>query len=315
MQTQDIVIRPAHRVRSPFNRSARCARRIGVRIVAKFMPLHTLAVLLLFALAPLLKMLAYPVGTVRAFLAQSASYAVALNPQSYPTLEQFAANIAAVLGKIEVIEQELYDRLIYPTAGIQQLQFFTTPKGAGNSSETAAAAAVKSDADTNMTQNGQLPAPQAFWIDNIQVDVDPGSVATANVFTTQQPFVSAAAPAAATGVLTGDTDKWAVLNSAWLQLIIGQKPYYQNGPLSYFPPRAQKRMDAAVGGNSATTANFAAKVPWIAGGVRTLDPGLGLATGFNFQVNINWPNLVATPSGFNARVKCMLGGWLFRAAQ
>lgn len=236
--------------------------------------------------------------------------------ESYPTLEQFAANVAAVIGKIEVIEQELYDRIVYPTAGLNQFAFFTTPRGAGFSSETGNAGNTKTDADTNMTQNGQLPAPQAFWIDNLQIDFDPGSsAATVNTYVTQQAFVSAAAPAAATGIITGDTDKWAILNAGWAQLVIGQKPYYQNGPLAYFPPRSQKRIDAAVGGNSATTANFAAKAVFVDGDLRQLDPGLGLATGFNFGLNINFPVLVATPSALNGRLKVMLGGWLFRAAQ
>lgn len=233
------------------------------------------------------------------------------NPQQYPTLEQFAANIAAVLGKIEVIEQELYDRIIYPTAGIANMAFFTTPKGAGFSSESGlAAAGAKTDADTNMTQNGQLPAPQAFWIDNIQVDVDPGSVATANLYKTVDPTIVAAGASVATQSLSLG-DKNTILNAGWLSLFIGQKPYYQNGPLAYFPPRAQKRVDAAVAGitNALTTG-----MVWVNGALRTLDPGLGLATGFNFGVNIAFPVVQATTTN-NARVKVQLGGWLFRAAQ
>lgn len=234
----------------------------------------------------------------------------------YPDLQAFADNVAAIKGKIEVIEQELFDRQIYATAGANILTFFATPQGAGQSSESGLAAGVsKTAADTNMTQNGQLPTPQAFWIDNIQVDVDPGSVSTANTYVTQQAFVSAASPVAATGVLTGDTDKWAILNAGFVVLSLGQKPYYTNGPLAYFPPRAQKRADASVGGNSTTTANFAMKVVWIDGNMRTLDPGIGLPTGMNFVLTVNFPALVATPSGFNARIKALLGGWLFRAAQ
>ncbi len=236
------------------------------------------------------------------------------NPQQYPTLEQFAANIAAVLGKIEVIEQELYDRIVYPLAGIAQLNFFTTPKGAGFTSESGiAAASAKSDADTNMTQNGQLPAPQAFWIDNIQVDVDPGSITTANLYATKIPNVADAA--AAITQLQGTQDKNAILNAGWLQLIIGQKPYYQNGPLAYFPPRSQKRIDAAIGNADTTTHNsVASSLMWVDGALRTLDPGLGLATGFNFAVNITFPALITMVTN-NARVKVLLGGWLFRAAQ
>lgn len=233
--------------------------------------------------------------------------------QQYPTLEQFAANIAAVLGKIEVIEQELYDRILYPTAGVANMAFFQVPRGAGQSTESGVAAGVaKSLADTNMTQNGQLPAPQAFWIDNIQLDVDPGSTAEANLFVTQPPQVFAVL---GTAVLQGGwLDKNLLLNAGVLTLNIGQKPYYSNGPLAYFPPRAQKRADIANGGGAVASFTQTGFV-WVDGMLRTLDPGLGLATGFNFDVSLAFSVLQATPSGFNARIKCSLGGWLFRAAQ
>jgi hypothetical protein len=237
-----------------------------------------------------------------------------MNMQNYPTLEQFAANVALVLGKIEVIEQELYDRITYPHLGLNQFNFFTTPRGAGFSSESGNGGNTKTDADTNMTQNGQLPAPQAFWIDNIQVDVDPGStVVTVNDFTTINPTIAVAA--AAITDATSVQDKNAILNAGWLQLFIGQKPYYQNGPLSYFPTRAQKRVDVSRGNSDTTTHNdVTTALMWLQGGVRTLDPGLGLPTGVNFGVNINFPVLVPTVTN-NARLKVMLGGWLFRAAQ
>ncbi len=237
-----------------------------------------------------------------------------MNPQQYPTLEQFAANVALVVGKIEVIEQELYDRITYPHLGLNQFNFFTTPKGAGFSSESGNGGNTKTDADTNMTQNGQLPAPQAFWIDSIQVDFDPGStVANTNDYTTINPTIAVAA--AAITDATSVQDKNLVLNAGWLQLFIGQKPYYQNGPLAYFPPRAQKRVDVSRGNADTTTHNDVnTALLWLTGGLRTLDPGLGLPTGVNFGVNINFPVLQATVTN-NGRLKCMLGGWLFRAAQ
>jgi hypothetical protein len=233
--------------------------------------------------------------------------------QQYPTLEQFAANVAAVIGKIEVIEQELYDRIFYPTAGLQAFTFFATPKGAGQATESGSAAgAAKTLADTNMTQNGQLPAPQAFWIDNIQLDFDPGSVATANLFVEQPPQVFAVV---GTAVLqAGWLDKNLIINAGFATLNIGQKPYYTHGPLHYFPPRAQKRIDIANGGGAVASFTQTGYV-WIDGALRTLDPGLGLATGFNFDLTVQFPVLQATPSGFNGRLKAILGGWLFRAAQ
>jgi hypothetical protein len=233
--------------------------------------------------------------------------------QQYPTLEQFAANIAAVLGKIEVIEQELYDRILYPTAGLANITFFSVPRGAGQSTESGVAAGVgKSLADTNMTQNGQLPSPQAFWIDNMQLDFDPGSVATASLFVSESNQVFAAL---GTAVLqAGWLDKNLVLNAGVATLNIGQKPYYSNGPLSYFPPRVQKRIDIANGGGAVASFTQTGYV-WLDGALRTLDPGLGLATGFNFDLTVAFSVLQATPSGFNGRLKAQLGGWLFRAAQ
>lgn len=230
---------------------------------------------------------------------------------NYPTLEQFAANVAAVIGKIEVIEQELYDRIVYPHAGLNQFSFFTTPKGAGFSSESGNGGNTKTDADTNMTQNGQLPAPQAFWIDGIQVDFDAGStVAGTTDYTNVNPSIVAAAQAAPDSL----TDKAAILNSGWVQMFIGQKPYYQMGPLKYFPPRAQTRIDSSQC-NGAVAANAMVTSAVYSGGeCRKIDPGLGLATGFNFGVNINFPVLVPTVTN-NGRLKVTLDGWLFRAAQ
>lgn len=260
------------------------------------------------------RMFAVPIGVIVAMFTQPVSFTLAVNPQQYPTLEQFAANVAMVIGRIEVVEQELYDRITYPHAGLNIFTFFQNPIGAGFSSESGNGGNVKTVADTNMTQNGQLPAPQAFWIDNIQVEYDPGStVATVNDFTTLNP--TAAPAAAAITAATGVQDKHLILSAGWLRLTIGEKPYYTHGPLSYFPPRSQKRVDVSHGNADTTTHNdVSTALLWVYGDLRTLDPGLGLATGVNFGVSINFPVLQATVTN-NGRLKVILGGWLFRAAQ
>lgn len=233
---------------------------------------------------------------------------------NYPTLEQFAANIAAVIGKIEVIKQSLYDRITYPHAGLNVFNFFQQPIGAGFSSESGNGGNAKTPADTNMTQNGQLPAPQAFWVDGIQVDVDPGStVATVNDFTTLNPTIALAA--AAIGNAIGVTDKHLILNAGWLDFQIGQKSYYRGGPLSNFPPKRQKRVDVSHGNADTTTHNMVSTaLAYVSGDPKVLDPGLGIATGVNFGVTLNFPVLQATVTN-NARIKVELDGWLFRAAQ
>lgn len=240
---------------------------------------------------------------------------------SYPTLEEFAANMAAIQGKLEVIKQPLYDRILYPTAGLAgALTFFANPQGNGQSSESGTAAGTtKGVQDTNMTQNGQLPSPQAFWIDNVQVFADAGSVATANTYVTQVPTLFNATAAAT--VQAGVNDLNAILNSGALNLNIGQKPYFTLGPLYMFPGQARKRLDSsvAIAGTNAQPAAFGTSLFYADGvagePVRQINPGIGIPTGMNFNVTLNWAAAVATPSGFNARIAVHLGGWLFRAAQ
>lgn len=241
-----------------------------------------------------------------------------LDPQSYATMPDFAHALSQRSGgaKLEVIRQPLYDRITYPTAGLNQFQFFNNPKGTAFSSESGNGANVKTDADTNMTQQGQLPNPQAYWMDGIQVFVDPGSVATTvNTYVTNPPVQALAVAAVAVGN-AGILDKNLILNAGWLQLFIAQKPYFQDGPLYVFPPQQRIRFDGALGNSDTTTHNeIAAFVMYADGSPRELQPGVGLDTGYNFGVNINFPVLQATPSGFNARLKVALTGWLFRQTQ
>lgn len=238
-------------------------------------------------------------------------------PQSYPTMESFRDAMVAQLGAVEVIRQGLYDYQVYPTAGVAQMTFFQLPIGQGLSSSPGNANAVKQLSDTNMQASGTLPAPQGFFIQSIEVDFQPGSVNTANTYTPQRPGSSLAAPAAATGVVqigaANDVD--AIYNAGSLVLTIGQKPYLQEAPIGLFPPKCRTEVNAAMGGNSATTANFAIAKAVQGGRPYQLTPGLALMTSQNFSVDLRWPVVVATPSGFNGRIGVRLDGWLFRAVQ
>ena len=241
--------------------------------------------------------------------------------QSYPSISQFVNGQAQLRGAVELIDQPLYDRTLYPTAGVAgALTFFGTAQGSGQSTESGAAAGTtKGLVDTNMTQQGQLPSPQAFWVRDIQVLVDPGSVSTALLFATQPPtFFNATAAAT---VQAGINDKNAILNSGVLELSVGQKPYLQLGPLSQFPPQMRTRLDMAAGiaGTNAQPAAFGGAVLFSEGlganPLRDLDPGVGIGTGVNFAVKLTWPGLIVTASGFNARIAVHLGGWLIRSVQ
>lgn len=238
-------------------------------------------------------------------------------PMDFPDVNSFRQYMATKLGDVEVIKQTLYDTIIYPTAGQANMLFFQNPIGQGLSASPGNANNAKALSDTNMNNAGSLPAPQGFFVQSIEIDVRPGSVATANTFTPQTIASSAAAPAAATGIvqLGALNDLDAIYGSGALQFTIGPKPYLQEAPLLRFPPKCRPEVDAAVGGNSATTANFGAARYKAGGRPYQLNPGLAIMTSQNFAVALQWPVIVATPSGFNASVRVILDGWLFRAVQ
>lgn len=234
----------------------------------------------------------------------------------YPTIQDFARNAVGIGNKIELIWQPLYDWNIYPTAGIGALPFFATPQGGGFSSQPIAAAAPKTAADTNLTQAGILPAPQAFWVDGMEICIDPGSTATANLFGNAVPSFFAAAGAAAVSAVLND--HYIIAKTGNVALTIMQKEYYREGPLSRFPQRSAVRADVANATTSGTVGEIGMALPRTEGIAVRFDPGYGIATSCNFGVNLTWPALVTTTapgSGFNARIGVFLNGWLFRAAQ
>lgn len=234
--------------------------------------------------------------------------------QQYPNLTQFADHMVAVMGKVEVVRQPLYDYILYPTAGsAQPFLFFSVPAGQGLSSSSANAANPKGTADTNLQNAGLLPSPQAFWVDGIEFDFQPGSVATANTYTLLPPG-SAVAAAAAT-VQNGENDVSNVLSGGVLSLSISNKIYYIEGPLFRFPHSTHIKLDSALANNSATAVEVLKSTLDAKGDTVKLDPGLGIMSTQAFGAQVQFPAAIATPSGFNARMGVILTGWQFRPVQ
>ena len=233
--------------------------------------------------------------------------------QNFPSLADFRAYMVNKLGDVEVVRQSLYDSAVYPTAGIASLRFFQTPVGSGLSSSPGNAGNTKQVSDTNMQLAGQLPAPQGFWVQSIEVDFQPGSSAAANTFALQIPSAFLAAPVATTQA--GENDVNALYTGGALVFTVGQKAYLQEAPLLRFPPKARFELDAGVGSTSATVGGTAKAKLKSGGRPYIIDPGISLMTSQNFDATLSWPVAVATPSTFNARVMVKIDGWLFRAVQ
>lgn len=203
----------------------------------------------------------------------------------------------------EYIRHSLYDFQTYANAGQTQLLFFQVPKGQGS----------KTINDTNMELAGSLPSPKMFLVESIEVLFFPGEL----------PVTSAAAGAIATAPAVPNfmNDVYTVQKSGSLKFFIGSKTYVEEAPIGRFPPKT--RLDgsaaAALGGGVAgagdfvvsNTIDFAA----FAGRPYRIDPEILIEPTQNFSIELNWPSVVALPSGQDARIGVVLDGLLIRNSQ
>lgn len=210
------------------------------------------------------------------------------------SLQEFDVNRR---GEYEGIRQTFYDSATYANAGQTQLQFFQTPRG--QSSKTVA--------DTNMTSAGQLPQPQHFLVESIEILLFPGVLPTTKLTTVAETEFA--------------NDMYTVAKSGSLNFFIGSKTYLEEAPVGRFPPKTKMGSEAAhaISKLQATAADSELQVStdyacW-AGRPYYLDPPVLLVPNQNFTVTLNWPSVVALPSGADAKVFVVLDGILYRQSQ
>jgi hypothetical protein len=229
-----------------------------------------------------------------------------------PSLAQAKGYSVTGLG-LEGIRQSLYDNALYPTAGLVQFLFFSQAKGSGLTTAVGAVAGTpKTIADTNLDVGGQLPAGKGFCVTSIEVPFYAGSVSTANTYTLAAP-AGYLAQAAAT-VVAQANDINSFYQSGSLQLYIASKVCLEEAPLMRFPPKCALNLEAAISqaGTNATNAALWALSVKAAGRPYMVEPPIYFEPSVNFNVSINYPAVVATPSGFNARVGVILDGYMYR---
>jgi hypothetical protein len=216
----------------------------------------------------------------------------------------------------EGIRQRQYDYLLYLTAGATNYRFFQLPLGQGLSSSPGNAGATKSLADTNMTQPGTLPSPQMQLVTSIEYEFFAGSVSTANTYTPMPVYGFVAVPTAVVPVFAGAlNDVNAVVPYGWLNFKIQSKDYLTEASMKSFPPKTQMQIDGAFSTNSGTTASAGFANMKAGGRPYYMNPAVLLMPTANFEVTVNFPVVIATPSGFNARHGVILDGFLYRNAQ
>jgi hypothetical protein len=233
-----------------------------------------------------------------------------------PSLSEVMAYSVQRPDAIEAVRNTLYDFLLYPTAGALQFQFFQLPQGQGLSTAQGNAGNPKTLADTNMEAAGQLPAPKAFLATSLEIEFWPGSVATANTYAPQVIHSFVAVPTNQVPISAGAlNDINAVLQGGFVEIFVSSKTYLREAMVKSFPPKTQLQVDAAIASNSATTGAVAIASGKAGGRPYYLNPPILLTPNTNFMVSVNYPALVATPSGFNGRIGARLDGFLYRNAQ
>lgn len=206
------------------------------------------------------------------------------------------------INQYEVIQETIYDKATYASAGQTEITLFQNPKGQGG----------KTIDDTNMTLAGNLPKPIYYLIKSIALEFYPGvsPVTVAN---------SAADTSAVVSNFTNDV--YTFIKNGSLVLNIGSKDYLIEAPLGQFPPKTKLETEfaAALKGASAAAEHenqiimdYAAP----AGRPYLLAVPLLLEPNQDFAVTLKWNGgAVALPSGQDAEIFCRLDGFRYRESQ
>lgn len=215
-----------------------------------------------------------------------------------PNLQELQAFGVNRQGQYEVVRQTLYDRQTYPTAGLTQLLFFQNPKGTGG----------RTAANTNIEVAGSLPQPKWFLVEAIEIHFYPGVNPGTSVTT------------AAETEFTNDV--YSVLTGlGFLNFFIGSKTYVEEAPLIRFPPKTRLNVNAAHALQTkqavAADAELQVSTDYAAACGRPyfVDPEVLLIPNQNFNVSVNFPTAIATPSGQDAAIEVVLDGILYRQSQ
>lgn len=203
-------------------------------------------------------------------------------------LQQFAVNRQ---GQYEVVRQTLYDRVTYPTAGATSFLFFQNPKGSGG----------RTAADTNIEVAGSLPQPKWFLVESIEIHLFPG--------------VSIGISGAALAESEFSNDVYSVLTGkGFLNFFIGSKTYVEEAPLIRFPPKTRLYAESAYA-TTVAASQLSYDYAAACGRPYFIDPEVLLIPNQNFNVSLNFPTAIATPSGADAAIEVVLDGILYRQSQ
>jgi hypothetical protein len=212
------------------------------------------------------------------------------NIQSAPSLDSLTQYDVNRSGMVEAVKASLYDFQPYAQAGQTSLTFFQVPVGQSS----------KNLDDTNMVSAGQLPAPQNFLVQGIEIHFFPGVL-----------------PSIVGSQVTSDAvnDVWKVAKSGFLNFFIGSKSYLTEAPLMRFAPKNGLIVSSSLSMTATSGASGLAGIAYANFGGRPYDlnPPIVLRPTQNFNVSLNWSTAVSVSVA--ARIGVILTGILYRQSQ
>lgn len=188
----------------------------------------------------------------------------------------------------------LYHYRTYAAAGQAQLVFF------GETTATAAGG----KADTNMELAGMLSRGKSLEVRQVEVQFWPGV----------NPGRAGLAPAGLDADYLNDVH--AVAKSGWLEFKVGDKPIFFDAPIGKFPPSNRLGGFSSLSDSSTAGVSQGATIDYAVpcGAVYACAP-IFLEYGQKIEVSLNWPTVVALPSGVAGRIGIVLNGGGYRKAQ
>lgn len=195
-------------------------------------------------------------------------------------------------GQVEAIWQPLYDFQTYANAGTtKEYTFFAVPNGQSG----------KTKEDTNMEMAAALPAPKSMLVTHVEVVFLPGG----------NPSTFGAGAASPHW-----NDTYKMMNKGYLDFFIGSKSYLTDAPIGKFSNSFRLAGAAALADASTAAADIQSQIGYatFGGPLYEITP-IKLVANQNFNVTLNFPTTAALPSGVDARIGIILGGFVYRLSQ
>jgi len=217
-------------------------------------------------------------------------------------------------GDTDVVWWPLFDSIAYPSGGQGAFSFYSNPIGQGISSTPGAGAVPKTIFDTNLTIGNQLTSGNEFFMIGSESNLLPG-VSNAALPLTVLPGRTNLPTTI--GVFANDV--WSVGQGGIKTLTVGtDRKYFQDGPLSLFPPSARLAGWSALAQEQAATAlgsGTGAEVTYAtwSGELYTMIP-VYIQSNQNWTVVVSYAAVIPTNSGQVARLMDRMRGYLIRQA-